>query len=143
MLTARRRIEIEFGDCDPAGIVYYPNYFRFLDQATTHLIEQALGIKKRDWIGRYGIAGIPAVETSAKFRQPSRFGDEVVIESMIVGLGRSSISLQHKLLLTGDVVGVEAQEVRVWAGRDADNHDVLKALSLPEDVRAALSSDRH
>jgi 4-hydroxybenzoyl-CoA thioesterase len=139
MRSATRRIVIEFGDCDPAGIVYYPNYFRFFDQATTHLLEEALGMKKRDWIRTFGIAGIPAVQTSAKFHKPSRFGDEVTIESAVVELGRASLSVHHRLLLTGDVVAVEAEEVRVWAGRDPDDHDVLRARSLPQDVRAALA----
>ena len=139
MFTAKRRIEIEFGDCDPAGIVYYPNYFRFFDQATTHMLEDALGMKKRDWIAKYGIAGIPAVDASAKFLKPSRFGDEVTIESSVVELGRSSFSVRHRLL-NGDAVAVEADEVRVWAGRDPHNNDVIKAVSLPDDVRTALAS---
>ena len=139
MFTAKRRIEIEFGDCDPAGIVYYPNYFRFFDQATTHMLEDALGMKKRDWIAKYGIAGIPAVDTGAKFLKASRFGDEVTIESSVVELGRSSFSVRHRLL-NGDAVAVEADEVRVWAGRDPHNNDVIKAVSLPDDVRTALAS---
>jgi 4-hydroxybenzoyl-CoA thioesterase len=137
MFTAKRRIEIEFGDCDPAGIVYYPNYFRFFDDATAHLLENALGMKKRDWIIKYGIAGIPTVDTGAKFLRPSRFGDEVTIESTIVELGRSSFSVRHRLL-NGDAVAIEAHEVRVWVGRDPHNKDAIKAVSLPDEVRDAL-----
>jgi 4-hydroxybenzoyl-CoA thioesterase len=137
MFTATRRIEIEFGDCDPAGIVYYPNYFRFFDDATAHLFENALGMKKRDWIEKYGIAGIPAVDTGAKFLRPSRFGDEVTIESTIVELGRSSFSVRHKLL-NGNAVAIEAHEVRVWAGRDPLDKDAIKAVALPDEVRNAL-----
>ena len=49
MLVNSRQVEIEFGDCDPAGIVYYPNYFRMFDAATAHLFEAALGMKKIAW----------------------------------------------------------------------------------------------
>ena len=49
MFSNTRTVEIEFGDCDPAGIVYFPNYFRFFDDSTAHLISAALGMKKRDW----------------------------------------------------------------------------------------------
>ena len=67
MLTNRREIEIEFGDCDPAGIVYYPNYFRMFDASTAYLLEAALGLKKIAWIKRFDIVGIPVVDTGATF----------------------------------------------------------------------------
>jgi 4-hydroxybenzoyl-CoA thioesterase len=138
MLTAKRSVEIEFGDCDPAGIVYYPNYFRIFDEATTHLVDEALGMKKREWMKKYGIAGIPAVDASAKFLQPSRFGDEVIVESMVLELGRSSFSIRHRLL-NGDALAVEAREVRVWAGREPGEGEAIRARLLPDDVRAALT----
>ena len=34
MLISTHEVEIEFGDCDPAGIVFYPNHFRMFDAAT-------------------------------------------------------------------------------------------------------------
>ena len=68
MLTNRRDVEIEFGDCDPAGIVYYPNYFRMFDASTAHLFEAALGMKKIVWIRRFEGSSVsrwsrPAPET--------------------------------------------------------------------------------
>jgi 4-hydroxybenzoyl-CoA thioesterase len=137
MFTTIRRIEIEFGDCDPAGIVYYPNYFRFFDAATAHLFEAALGMKKRDWIARFGILGIPMVDTGASFMRPCRFGDEVIIDSAIVTLGRTSFSVRHQLM-QGEDIAVEATEKRVWVGRDPDDPGGIKALPLPDEVRKAL-----
>jgi 4-hydroxybenzoyl-CoA thioesterase len=137
MFSARRTIEIEFGDCDPAGIVYYPNYFRFFDDATAHLLESALGMKKREWIDRYGIVGIPMVDTGAKFIRPSRYGDYVIIESTIAELGLSSFSVRHHLL-KDETLAIEAHEVRVWAGRDPDKPGGIKAVPLPDEVRKAL-----
>ena len=77
MFTRTTQVEIQFGDCDPAGIVYYPNYFRFFDNATAGLLSAALGMHKRNWLERYGIAGIPMVDTGARFIRPSSFGDVV------------------------------------------------------------------
>ena len=51
MLTNRRTVRIEWGDCDPAGIVFYPRYFAMFDHSTVLLIERALGMNKRRLYG--------------------------------------------------------------------------------------------
>ncbi|KFC71211.1 4-hydroxybenzoyl-CoA thioesterase family active site protein [Devosia sp. LC5] len=138
MLVNTRSVEIEFGDCDPAGIVYYPNYFRMFDASTAHLFETALGMKKIAWIRHFGIVGIPMVDTGAKFIRPSAFGDVVSIETTITELRRSSFVVSHKLYNGGELA-IEAHEVRVWAGRDPENPDRIKSRALPPEVVEALS----
>lgn len=138
MFSTTRTIEIEFGDCDPAGIVYYPNYFKFFDEATAHLFEDALGLKKRAWLRKYAIAGIPMVDTGAKFIRPCRFGDVVSIESAITEVKRSSFAVLHRLINDGELA-IEAREVRVWVARDPDNPEAIRSTALPEDVREALT----
>ena len=133
--TNTTRVEIQFGDCDPAGIVYYPNYFRFFDNATAALVSAALGMNKRAWLEAYGIAGIPMVDTGANFVRPARFGDVVEIRSEITELGRSSFSVRH-VLSNGGEVAVEASEKRVWVVKDAAGN--IKSAPLPDDVRHVL-----
>ncbi len=137
MLVSTREVEIEFGDCDPAGIVYYPNYFRMFDTATAHLFEQALGAKKIAWTRRFGILGIPMVDTGAKFFKPSRYGDVVTIESRITEFGRSRFDVGHKLFNAGELA-VEARETRVWVGTDPGEPHKLKSRAIPEEVVAAF-----
>jgi 4-hydroxybenzoyl-CoA thioesterase len=138
MLVNSRQVEIEFGDCDPAGIVYYPNYFRMFDAATAHLFEAALGMKKIAWTRHYGIVGIPMVDTGARFIKPARFGDVVTINTTITSFRRSSFDVGHQVFHEG-MLAVEARETRVWTGRDPDDPDKLKSVPLPADVVAALS----
>jgi 4-hydroxybenzoyl-CoA thioesterase len=138
MLTHSREVEIEFGDCDPAGIVYYPNYFRIFDASTAHLFEAALGIKKIAWIKRYGILGIPVVDTGAKFIKPSRFGDVVTIASTVTGFKRSSFAVTHQLF-NGGVLAIEGHETRVWVGADPGDPQKLTSLPVPEEVISAFS----
>ncbi|HEV7276781.1 MAG TPA: acyl-CoA thioesterase [Devosiaceae bacterium] len=133
--TAIREVEIEFGDCDPAGIVFYPNYFRFFDAATAGLLFEALGSRKSEWLGRFDVVGIPMVDTGAKFLRPSRFGDVVRIETTVTAIGRSSFQVAHRLLNSGELA-VEAHEKRVWAGRAEDGS--LRARTIPDEVRLAL-----
>jgi 4-hydroxybenzoyl-CoA thioesterase len=137
MFTRTTKVEIQFGDCDPAGIVYYPNYFRFFDNATAALLSAAFAMHKRNWLEHFGIAGIPMVDTGARFIKPSRFGDVVDIRSEIIELGRSSFSVKHTLL-RGDEIAIEAHEKRVWVVRDEQGG--IRSAPLPEDVRQLLSA---
>ncbi|QQR37100.1 acyl-CoA thioesterase [Devosia oryziradicis] len=137
MFTRTTQVEIQFGDCDPAGIVYYPNYFRFFDNATAALLSAAFAMHKRNWLEHFGIAGIPMVDTGARFIKPSRFGDVVDIRSEITELGRSSFSVRHTLLRDGEVA-IEAHEKRVWVVRNEAGD--IRSAPLPEDVRRLLSA---
>ncbi|WP_316356399.1 thioesterase family protein [Devosia sp.] len=137
MFTRTIKVEIQFGDCDPAGIVYYPNYFRFFDNATAGLLSAAFAMHKRNWLEHFGIAGIPMVDTGARFIKPSRFGDVVDIRSEITELGRSSFSVKHTVLRDGEVA-IEAHEKRVWVVRDEQGG--IRSAPLPDDVRQRLSA---
>jgi len=65
MRVHRKQIYVEWGDCDPAGIVYYPRYFEYFDACTNALFESA-GLPKPDLLRTYGIMGIPLVEAHAR-----------------------------------------------------------------------------
>ncbi len=138
MLSFSRQVEIEFGDCDPAGIVYFPNYFRMFDASTAYLFEAALGMKKIAWTKRFGILGIPVVDTGAKFAKPSRFGDVVTITSSVVSFKRSSFEVVHQLSNAGELA-IEGRETRVWVAADPDDPQKLKSVRVPDEVIAALS----
>ena len=139
MFTRTTQVEIQFGDCDPAGIVYYPNYFRFFDNATAGLLSAALGMHKRNWLEHYGIAGIPMVDTGSRFIRPSSFGDVIDIRSEVTELGRSSFSVRHTVSREGEVC-IEAHEKRVWVVRD--DAGGIRSAPLPDDVRHRLSADQ-
>ena len=58
---------VEFGDCDPAGIVFYPNFFRWMDAASLHYFRAAGVPPWRDFEAQRGIIGTPLVDASARF----------------------------------------------------------------------------
>ena len=66
--------KVEWGDCDPAGIVYYPRYFVMFDNATVALFAAA-GLKKHEMVKVYDMIGYPMVDTGAKFFIPSKWGE--------------------------------------------------------------------
>lgn len=127
-----RTVHIEWGQCDPAGIVFYPRYFEIFDTSTSALFERALGITKFEMIKTMEFTGWPMVQTQARFIRPTRFGDDVTVETSIK-FGRASFEIEHKLSLNGELC-VECTEKRVWTRRDANG--ALKSLPIPEDVLA-------
>jgi 4-hydroxybenzoyl-CoA thioesterase len=137
MLSSRHQVTIEWGHCDPAGIVYFPNYFSYFDASTNALFLRALGFNKYEMLKKYGIIGIPLVDAGARFIVPSVFGDVVTVESTVTAFGRSSFRMQHRLL-RGDVLAVEGREIRVWAGRDPANPEKIKGMPIPAEVIARL-----
>jgi len=86
--TNTRRVRIEWGDCDPAGIIFYPRYFDIFDASAAALFERALGITKFEMFKTLPFAGFPLARTHAKFIKPTRFGDDVTVDSTIT-FGRS------------------------------------------------------
>ena len=133
----KRRLTIEWGHCDPAGIVFNPRFFEFFDWSTALLVRSALGMDKSDMLAAYGLAGIPLVDTHATFHRPSRFGEEVEIVSTVITVGRSSFEIEHQLFNDG-ALAVEGREKRVWTVRDSDGR--LKSQPMPEDVARRLDN---
>ena len=127
-----RVVRIEWGDCDPAGIIFYPRYFEIFDASTALLFEARLGFTKFEMFKRLAFAGWPLVRTQARFVRPTRFGDDVTVDSTI-SFGRSSFEIEHKLSLRGELCA-ECSEKRVWTVRDADGR--LKSHPVPPEVLA-------
>jgi 4-hydroxybenzoyl-CoA thioesterase len=136
-VTSKRQILVEWGHCDPAGIVFNPRFFEWFDFCTAGLFAH-VGLPKPELIRKYGIVGIPLVETQAKFLSPSKFGDMVTIESSISSFKRSSFDVEHRLFNAGSLA-VEGRETRVWAGRHPDDPSRLKSQNIPQEVIALFS----
>jgi 4-hydroxybenzoyl-CoA thioesterase len=134
-ITVRR---IEWGECDPAGIVFYPRFFAMFDNATTLLFSTALGMTKYQFLNKYGCAGYPMVDTRARFLVPARFGDDVTIETAVTEIKRSSFQITHHLK-KDDVLCVEGFETRVWTGRDPADPDKIRSQPIPAEVVEKLS----
>jgi 4-hydroxybenzoyl-CoA thioesterase len=127
-----RIVRIEWGDCDPAGIIFYPRYFGIFDASTTALFERVLGMTKYQFLQAYDFIGYPLVDTRAMFLRPTRFGDNVAVTSM-VRFGTSSFTIQHRLTLGGELCA-ECTEKRVWAGRDPSDPGRIRSRPVPDTV---------
>jgi 4-hydroxybenzoyl-CoA thioesterase len=140
MFVNRIRIRVEFGDCDPAQIVFYANYFRWFDNCTSALF-RAAGLPLKELFQSHGVRGIPVVEARARFMIPSAYGDELVAESSVTEWRKSSFVISHKFL-RDEGLALEGWETRVWAGTHPTEADRMKGLPLPQDVIRILSATK-
>jgi 4-hydroxybenzoyl-CoA thioesterase len=139
MLTNTRLIRVQWGDCDPAGIVFYPRYFEWFDASTILLFEKATGMIKKTMLEKYQGAGIALLEARAVFKVASHYGEDLQVESTISEFRRSSFFVQHKVSKAG-ALALEGFETRLWTVRDAADADKLKSAPMPAEIRAAFAN---
>ena len=137
MLVNQRVLRIEWGQCDPAGIVFYPQYFTIFDTSTGWLFERT-GLSPSVMRRKYGIVGLPIVDVGAKFFLACRFDDEIFVESSVSEWGRSSFTVLHKIRKERELA-VEGFEKRVWAAPHPDRPGGIQAQPVPDEIIASLS----
>ncbi len=140
MLKNVHRVRIEWGDCDPAGIVFYPRYFEWFDACTHHLFEKATGMIKKDMLEKYEGAGLALLEARAEFKTASHYGEDIDIESEVVEFRRSSFFVEHRVTKNGAPM-LKGFETRLWTVRDPANPGRLKSGTMPVDIIAAFQKD--
>ena len=136
MLKYTLIIQISWGHCDPAKIVFYPNYFIWFDQSAHHLFDKA-GANMGDLMDQYGVVGLPIVDAHAEFIYPSKYGDEIEVTSWISEWSAKTLIVTHEIHNNG-LLAVKGTEVRVWAKRHPDDPKRLQAQVIPDSIRASF-----
>ena len=131
-------VTVSFGDCDPAGIVFFPNFSRWMDAASLMFFTQCGVPPWRVLERERGIVGTPLLEINTKFLKTVTYGETIDI-STHVEEWRAKVFIQIHRVTRGDDVVCEGREVRAFVKRDADNPDRLRAIPVPDDIRALCS----
>lgn len=123
-------VPITFGDCDPAGIVFYPNTFRWMD-ACFHSFLRGFG-GHADICATLGAVGVGLVDSGAQFRSPMRDGDALQVHLDITDWGRKTLTARYEGRI-GDRLAFAGQEVRALftpgqAGLVAGDMTALRSL---------------
>jgi 4-hydroxybenzoyl-CoA thioesterase len=139
MLTNRRLIRVQWGDCDPAGIVFYPRYFEWFDASSILLFEKATGMTKIRMLEKYNGAGLALLEARAVFKVASHYGEDIEIETQVAEFRRSSFFVRHTVTKK-EVLAVEGFETRLWTERDPDDKTRLKSAPLPTEIVARFKA---
>ena len=136
--TYRKQLTIEWGQCDPAGIVFNSRFFEMFDASTWQMFEAALGVRPHELASAFGIMGLPLVDVRANFIKAVKFGDVVDITSRVSEFRRSSFDVEHRLSVVGELA-VEGGETRVWASRSKDDPEKIGGTAIPGAVIAKFA----
>lgn len=135
-LVSSYQVRVEWGDCDPAQIVFYPNYFVWFDAATRALIEAAHWPYAR-LAERFGIVGLSLAAASVRFLRPSRFGQVIEIRSRIEDWQERRFTVLHQGY-RDDALLLEGREVRICGQAHPEDPQRLIAIPIPQEFKEAF-----
>ncbi|MGE0801359.1 MAG: acyl-CoA thioesterase [Lautropia sp.] len=127
---------ISFGDCDPAGIVFYPNFYRWFDEAV-HALLREIGWDWQRTAADFGWLGLPLAAASATFLRPATHGQTVRIETRTTGFDDRRVVFAHRVL-HGDELLCEGEEKRFVGIPHPDDPKRVRAIEAPPELRLAL-----
>ncbi len=130
--------EITFGDCDPAGIVFYPNFSRWMDASSLNFFVKCGVPTWRELVKTTGIIGTPLLEINTKFKQPATYGQTLQIHTSVEEW-RDKVFIQKHVVMRGADLICEGRETRAFCIRQPENPERIKAIAVPDDIKALCS----
>jgi len=131
-------VPVQFGDCDPAGIVFFPNFSRWMDAASLAFFMQCGIPPWRELVKSRGIVGTPLLEIHTRFIKSVTYGETITITTHVEEW-RQKVFIQVHRVTRGETLICEGRETRAFVKRDPDDPDRLRAIPVPEDIRALCS----
>jgi 4-hydroxybenzoyl-CoA thioesterase len=136
-------VDVTFGDCDPAGIVFFPNFSRWMDTASLSFFMRCGVPPWRELEKTRGIVGTPLLEINTKFIKSATYGERLVVTTHVEEWRAKVIVQVHRITRAradgGEDLICEGREVRAFVKRDENDRDRLRAIPVPEDIRALCS----
>jgi 4-hydroxybenzoyl-CoA thioesterase len=136
--TVSYNVNVMFGDCDPAGIVFFPNFSKWMDASSLHFFMQCGIPPWRETAKTRGIIGTPLLEIHTKFLRPATYGETLTVYTSIDQWSRKTFVQKH-VVQRGDTVLCEGLETRAFCQRHPDDPDRIQAIEVPEDFKALCS----
>ena len=131
----RYSVQVQFGDCDPAGIVFFPNFSRWMDEASLAFF-MACGVPPwRELVKTRGIIGTPLLEIHTRFMRPATYGETIEVHTTVEEWMAKTFRHRH-VVKRGDTVLCEGTEVRAFCIKDPQDPERIKAIPVPEDIKS-------
>lgn len=125
--------EVQWGNCDPAGIIFYPTYYHWFDAATWAFFARVgYGVKRM----RAEHRAMPLVSADCQFRHPAEQGDRCELRSRIARWGGKSFVVAHDVMRTDGTLLAAGSETRVWGRYENGPGTPMKGQQIPEDLKA-------
>jgi 4-hydroxybenzoyl-CoA thioesterase len=132
-ITGSFACEVYWGDCDPAGIIFYPTYFRWFDAATwAFFASVGYSPKRMRAEGR----SMPLVAADCQFMQPAEQGDRCTVRSKIERFGGKSFVVAHEVVRSDGKTLAGGKETRVWGRFVEGAGSPMKGETIAEDLKA-------
>ena len=128
------RVDVHFGDCDPAGIVFFPNFSRWMDEASLAFFLSCGVPPWRELLKTRGIVGTPLLEIHTRFLKPATYGETIEVHTSVEDWSRKTFRHRHQVRRGADLL-CEGTEVRAFVQRDPADPDRIKAIPIPEDIK--------
>jgi 4-hydroxybenzoyl-CoA thioesterase len=128
-----RTVAIRFSHCDPAGIVYFPNYFDMFNGLIEDWYTEQLGVDYSKLILNEHF-GFPFVHIETDFKIPSRMGEHLDLTLLLTRIGRSSLSV----VIVGHLAGIERLRARLVTAMMS--LETQHAIELPPALRAKFEA---
>ena len=126
-------VNVQFGDCDPAGIVFFPNFSRWMDEASLAFFMSCGVPPWRELVKTRGIIGTPLLEIHTKFLRPATYGETIHVHTTVEEWATKTFRHRH-VIKRDDAVLCEGTAVRAFCIRDPENPERIKAIPVPEDI---------
>ena len=133
--TTIHTVRVEFGDCDPARIVWFPNFFRWIDAASRHFFVTCSVPSWSETEKTLGVIGTPLVDTHARFVKTATYGDVLEIHTSVAEWREKSFVQRYRIMCGADLI-MECDEVRIFAQRRAGSDTAIRAVPIPPSIRA-------
>jgi acyl-CoA thioesterase FadM len=140
-IAVRHRVTVEWGDCDPAGIIFYPTYFRWWDQGTWRLF-RAIGLDRRAMRDDMGGVEMPILEAAGAFVAPVTPGDAALVTSIVEHWGNSSFRVAHAVARLDGAPVASGHETRCWTMATPGQPGRLRPTRIPDDILARFGGTR-
>lgn len=128
-------VNVMFGDCDPAGIVFFPNFVKWMDASSLNFFMKCGVPPWRELVKTTGIIGDPLLEVNIKFMQSATYGETLLIHTSI-DEWRDKVFVQSHVIKRGEDVLCEGTETRAFCVRLPDNPDRIKMIAVPDEIKA-------
>jgi acyl-CoA thioester hydrolase len=120
-------VRVYYEDSDAQGVVYYANYFKFMERARTEWI-RSLGVEQ-DTMMRKDRRIFVVVDTTAEFLSPARFNDQLAVTVRLTDLSRATFCMEQDIFRNN----IDGELLCRGTIRAAFlNADTLKPARLPE-----------
>ncbi|CAB3647508.1 1,4-dihydroxy-2-naphthoyl-CoA hydrolase [Paraburkholderia phenoliruptrix] len=127
-----RPMRIRFSHCDPAGIVFFPQYLVMTNALVEDWFNEGLQIDYAQMIGQRRV-GLPIVKLDCEFSRPSQMGETIMLTLAVTAIGRRSIGIEIVGHCNGET-RFRAKQVLVTTSLESG-----RSIDIPTDIATALA----